>query len=304
MSIAINFFLSPFIVSHLGAEANGFTQLANNFVMYATLITVALNSMAGRFIAIEYHRGRLEEAKKYYSSVVLGNLFILVLLILPSIIIISNLERLINITKEHTYDVKMLFTFVFLNFYITQITGVLTINLYVTNKLFITNIINLIRTLFNGIFLLCIFSIFKPHMYYVSLVAFLLTLATGPFLLLHKRRDLPELLFEPKLFRIKHMRDLIMSGIWNTVNHVGTILMTGFDLLLANIFIDPVQMGLLAIAKIIPNTILQIASTINTSFSPNFTITYAKNDTALFVKQIRTSMKISIFNISKIRYTT
>jgi len=52
LTMVISFFLSPYIVSNFGAEANGFTQLANNFVNYATLITIALNSMAGRFITI------------------------------------------------------------------------------------------------------------------------------------------------------------------------------------------------------------------------------------------------------------
>ncbi|HEX3026780.1 MAG TPA: hypothetical protein VHR42_06090, partial [Clostridia bacterium] len=48
ISLAVNFFLSPFIVRHLGEEANGFMQLANNFVTYASLLTLAFNSMASR----------------------------------------------------------------------------------------------------------------------------------------------------------------------------------------------------------------------------------------------------------------
>ena len=32
INTCINFFLSPFIVKHLGAEANGYITLANNFI--------------------------------------------------------------------------------------------------------------------------------------------------------------------------------------------------------------------------------------------------------------------------------
>ena len=53
INTCINFFLSPFIVKHLGVEANGYITLANNFVSYFGLIITALNSMAGRFILIE-----------------------------------------------------------------------------------------------------------------------------------------------------------------------------------------------------------------------------------------------------------
>ncbi|MGN1432220.1 MAG: hypothetical protein ACI4XI_00820, partial [Ruminococcus sp.] len=55
VTIGINFFLTPYLVSSLGTEAYGFIGLANNFVQYATIVTSALNSMAGRFISVEYH---------------------------------------------------------------------------------------------------------------------------------------------------------------------------------------------------------------------------------------------------------
>lgn len=56
IQLIVNFFLSSYIVCTLGEEANGFTQLANNFVTYATLITLAFNSMSGRFISVSYHQ--------------------------------------------------------------------------------------------------------------------------------------------------------------------------------------------------------------------------------------------------------
>ena len=69
VNLGINFIVSPYIVATLGEEANGFTQLANNFVTYASLLTIAFNSMAGRFISINFHRGNKEKVKQYYSSV-------------------------------------------------------------------------------------------------------------------------------------------------------------------------------------------------------------------------------------------
>ena len=74
VGFAVSFFLSPFIVRHLGAEANGFAQLASNFVMYASLLTLAFNSMASRFVTVAYHQGNMDEARRYYSSVFVANL--------------------------------------------------------------------------------------------------------------------------------------------------------------------------------------------------------------------------------------
>ena len=62
VSMGINFFLTPFILKSLGNEAYGFVGLSNAIVSYAAVITVAINSVSGRFVAYEWHRGDIERA--------------------------------------------------------------------------------------------------------------------------------------------------------------------------------------------------------------------------------------------------
>lgn len=81
VSFATSFFLSPFIVKSLGAEANGYTQLASNFVMYATLLTTAFNSMASRFVSVAYHQGKLDKVREFYSSVYVVNIGLFLILL-------------------------------------------------------------------------------------------------------------------------------------------------------------------------------------------------------------------------------
>ena len=68
VSMLVSFFLSPYIVENIGVEANGFIGLANNFISYASLITIALNALASRFITINIYRNNYENANKYFSS--------------------------------------------------------------------------------------------------------------------------------------------------------------------------------------------------------------------------------------------
>lgn len=60
----ISFFLTPFIVKTLGVEAYGFVSLSSNIIGYMQVATIALNSMASRFISMAYHRGDLEAVLK------------------------------------------------------------------------------------------------------------------------------------------------------------------------------------------------------------------------------------------------
>ena len=79
-NLIINFFMTPYMLSKLGTEAYGFIGLINNFISYLSIVTVALNSLAGRYITISYHRNKKRLYEEYYSSVFFANLFLSVLI--------------------------------------------------------------------------------------------------------------------------------------------------------------------------------------------------------------------------------
>ena len=99
------------------------------------LIVTALNSMAARFIAISYVKKNYKKANLYYNSVFWGNLIIVAVLIIPAIYFIARLENIINVPQNIITDVKLLFSFVFFNFFITTGLPNWDCGTYVTNRL-------------------------------------------------------------------------------------------------------------------------------------------------------------------------
>ena len=126
----------------------------------------------------------------------------------------------------------------------------------------------------------------------------ILSLLTFPCYFIIKLKTMPEVKFSFKYFDFKSIWKMISSGLWNTLNQCGNLLMTGFDLLLANLLLGPSPMGILSVAKTIPNCIIQLGATVNTTFSPNLTIAYASGDNEQILKSLRYSMKCSSFLMS------
>ena len=62
INAGINFFLTPYLLEQLGTESYGFIGLANDFVGYANIFAMALNTMSGRVISVSYNRGEKEKA--------------------------------------------------------------------------------------------------------------------------------------------------------------------------------------------------------------------------------------------------
>lgn len=298
IQLLISFFLSPYIVRTLGEEANGFTQLANNFVMYASLLTLAFNSMSSRFISVSFHQGDIKRVGQYYSSTYVCNIIISIVLGVLGAVVLINLERIIVIQDANVTDVKLLFLFVFVNYILGLFVSIYNCSLFVKNQIYMQNIINMIKMIFNALLLFAFFSIFRPRIFYVALVAGVLTALCLPIYIRLQKNVMPELRLRFSDFDIGAVVNMLKSGMWNMINQCGNMFMTGMDLLMANLFISPMHMGVLSVAKTIPNAIITLANTLNSSFAPALTREWAKNDSNELLKQLRSSMKISSVIIS------
>lgn len=93
VQFGINFVLTPYIVRTLGSEAYGFVQLSNNVISWISILTVALNSMSGRFICIEINRQNTEKAKEYFNSVLVANTVLAAVLMVPSVLLVILLTK-------------------------------------------------------------------------------------------------------------------------------------------------------------------------------------------------------------------
>lgn len=293
VTMGINFILSPYIINTVGKEAYGFVGLANNFISYAQLVTLALNAMAGRFITIKIHQGDKEGANKYFTSVVIVNILTAITLLIPAIIIILNLDQVINVPEDILSDVQLLWGLVFLNFLIGLVLTIFNIATFVTNRLDLSSIRDIQSNILRVTILILTFSIFKPSVWYIGLASILCTIFMGIYNIYYKIKLLPNLKLRIQYFDIKVIIELLFSGIWHVVIKLGQILSDGLDLLISNIFINPSAMGVLAISKTVPTAITSLLGTITGVFTPQLTIHYAKGNKELLVEELIKSMRFT-----------
>lgn len=300
VTMGISFLLTPYIVNTVGKEAYGFVGLANNFVSYAQIITLALNSMASRFITIKIYQNDDEGANKYFTSVILANTFLAILMTIPSVLIVVFLEKIINVPSKIIVDIKILWLFIFMNFLISIITSTYGIATFVKNRLDLSSIRDIESNILRVIVLVVAFSLFKPAVWYLGLASIICTIFLSIYNIYYKKILLSNVKLKLKYFDLKVIKELILSGMWNVVTKMGQILSDGLDLLITNIFIDSANMGTLAIAKTVPSAVSNLLSTITGVFAPQLTIQYAKGNINQLIEDIKKSMKITGFftNIS------
>jgi len=292
INVAINFLLSPYIVSHLGVEANGYISLANNFVSYIALITIALNSMSGRFILIDYRKGNQQSANEYYSSVLLGDWIIAAVLFIPVVLFVIFIDKCINIPTESIADTRMLFALVFANYFVTLCVPQWTTAIYCTNNLYLRSLKQAVTAIVRALAIYFLFKLFTPHAYYVAIAASAMTVVGITMDYVFWKKLMPQLQWKVAWFRVKKVWELVSSGIWNTVTQCGNLLLEGLDILIANLFISPVASGVLALSKLIPNMINQISGTVATTFGPRLTYLFADGKTKEMVDDVKGNITV------------
>ena len=134
VNLGINLFLTPYIIRQLGSEAYSFIPISNNFIQYINILTAALNAMASRFITIELERDNIKSANKYFTSVLYANTILSTILVLPSIFLILNINKVLDVPIEILSDVQITFSFVAINLAISLIGNVFSVATFAKNK--------------------------------------------------------------------------------------------------------------------------------------------------------------------------
>lgn len=298
LNMCISFFITPYITERFGSETYGYVKLANEFANYASLFSIALNSMASRFIMLERVGGNEARARKYFSSVGIANVIMAAVFVLPSAVCVFFLDSWFEIPPLMIFEVKLTFALTFVNFLVQLVFSIYSNCYYITNTLYIQSLRSSQASIINVATVLGLFLVFTPHITYVVLGTLAATLFTVGANIYYTRKLVPDLRFHFSDFDIRCVWEILSSGLWNSITKLSQILTNGLDLLITNLFISASMMGYLSVAKTVPNVIISFNSTIANVFSPNLMQLYAKGDTEGLKGAAKSAMRFMCLFVS------
>ncbi len=294
-AVLINYFMqfliTPYVTNNIGVEAYGFVSLATSFTGYIDIAAAALNTFAGRFISVAYHRKDLERANRFYSSVIAADLMMAVCILVPGAFVIRHMEAFIVIPENLCGDVKILFALVLVNYLLTLLRTAFNTAAFIANRLDLAERTKSVSYVLQAVVLLGLCLILPPHVWYVGIAY----LCASSFLLVRyislTGELTPELHFSRKQCSLSAVYELFVSGIWNALNNLGDVLNSGLDLLITDLMLNAVVLGEISIAKNLGMFCYALVKRISESFQPRQLVLYAQKDTEGQVKLFRLTMK-------------
>lgn len=292
INVGVTFFLTPFIVDRIGKDVYGFVGLANNITGYITIITTAVNSLANRYITIAYVKNDIPLARKYYSSVTAANILIVAIFVPLATVLVTKLEWFINVPTLFMIDIKLLWLFIFLAFFLNLIFGRMTVATFAKNRLDLAASANISSNILKLLLIVVLYILLPAKVSYLGITTFICAALVVILNCYFKRKLTPELKFCTKDVQPSKLWEIFKNGIWNSISQLSELLFTGLDLLLANLFIGVTQMSLLSIAKSIPLQAITFISTVAGVFYPFMTISYAKKTGDEFVTETSQALRL------------
>ncbi len=292
MQSVISFLITPLVTHSAGVEAYGFVTLAKNFTSFADVIMIALNSYAARYITVAYLKNDKKSFSKYFNTVLLSDVIFGGIILVFGIAFITISEKVIIIPPELEHDVKLLFLYTFIAFFLTTCSTAFSATAYVKDKL---NIYNIVRTLsyVSQIFVLLVgFLILDSKIWYVGVAI----LSTGVVMLIGSiimtTVYLPDAKVKIRCFDKINLKILIKNGVWNSVNSLGNSLNSGLDLLITNLMISPIGMGQISVCKTVSNIVFALYGVLGQPFHPEMLKQYSNEDINGLLAVLRRAMQI------------
>ena len=293
LSFLISFILTPYITNKLGVEAYGFVTLSKNFTQYAAIITIALNSYASRYVTVSYHQNDIKKAQEYLSSIYYGNVSISTVIMIIAAVFIFFLDRILNISIELVFPVKILFFFIFLSFVLTTVGTSYTTAAYVKNRLDIVGVFRSLSYVFEVAFYLIIFNCVTPEVWQVGVASCIAQLVIfGGNYYIYKKYT-PELKIKRKYVSINAIKKLVVNGVWNSINSLGNTLNSGLDLIVTNLWLSDLAMGQIAITKTISSIFMSFNQLLAQPFQPLLLKSYSDGDKKKLISELKLSMKLT-----------
>lgn len=293
IQLFIGFFIASMVINRIGSTAYGFVGMANDFISYLNLITVVFNSVAGRFISLEYNKGNKDKAAMYFNSVLIANILASFIIVLFSVIFIPSMHKFIEIPAEMLKDTQITFAITVATNILAVIGSVFSTATFVKNRLDLNAVQNTVSQLVRLFAVVIMFVLLPAKMYYIPISAFFANIALVFFNYRLGRKLLPEIKLSVKNFKWHYVRELAASGSWMVFTSLGNILIKGIDNLLANRLISALAMGYLSTSRTLPNAITNIVNVLGPLYSPNFVEHYANNNIDSIVKEAKKSIKIN-----------
>lgn len=263
----IGFFITPYLIKHLGTELYGVVPLFVSIVNYFRLLTTSISSSVTRFVSVSVGDSS-NKANIYYSTSFFALAMLAVIIMLVVLAASCWLESIFNIPVGSEAGASYLFVLIMASSLIGAMSSTFKVSTFIKHRFDLDNFVKVLGWACHLTVIYILFNILDPELESVgaaylamSLVLFLGALFIAKYLT-------PELGVSLKLFKWDAFREMASMSAWGAIDELGTLFLFSIDLVIVNLFLGSEAVG--RYAPVVQWSMLMsiLGGTISGTFTP------------------------------------
>lgn len=281
-SAASSLLLVPLITNYLGVDAYGYIGVCAALVNAGTIVSLAITSLATRYIIISLNAEDGNFAR-VINSILFGCVVIAAILVGIFVALIANLPHIINVQPEYISQVKILFLFMGLSLVVNILGTPFVAGLYYVNDLRPYYVFQSLSQLSRIVIPLVAFNLITPYLFLPYAAAFIVdTFALG-FYFLRRNRYFPSFKISVHKVQLKLLKEILCSGSWVSISKAGDVLLSTISTYLTNILLGVYLTGVFAAIMQLQGLFAVLTNSIISALVPNILKMYTKLDSQSYV---------------------
>jgi O-antigen/teichoic acid export membrane protein len=266
-SVAVAFFLSPFIVHHLGNTAYGVWTLVISMISFMSLLDLGMRGAVTRFVARNHAQGNHQEASRAVSAAFWLRIWIALLILVVSLFLCGLAPSLFHIPKELQFAARGAIIFTGASFALTLSFGVFGGVLVALNRFSTVSGISVSQTLLRAVGVVTL--LLAGHgILALALWEFVVSVAANATLWIACFRAYPELRISGGRPSTTLLRQFAGYSFYVFLIHCATTLIYYVDNIVVGAFISAAAVTFYAIGASLLEYLRQIVTSVTTIFMP------------------------------------
>lgn len=270
VQVAVGFFLTPFIIRHLGRDGYGVWVLVGSFIGYYGLLNLGVGSAITRYISRYSAQNDSKSLNETANTALAMFCATGLIAIALSFLIAAPLADFFKVTPEHSEEFKRIVVVLGIATGLSFPSGVFSAMITARERFVAVNIVNITTTLLRTG--LTVVILLAGHglagIAYPTLAATVISLVAVFWM---ARVVVPEFCFQLKSARLTTLKMLLVYGGYTTIIAVADILRLKIDSLVIGKMLGMAEVGVYGIAATLIHYMLSLVASGMGVLTPRFT---------------------------------
>lgn len=284
-NIIVGIVYTPYLVRNLGMTVYGVIPLALIINQYIGVLSLSLVNALTRFYSVEYRKGNMEKASKYFSTAVTICIILSVVAYPILELLILNIDYVFEIPEDLLNSTIWLFRFVIISFLLSIISTCINSTLYADNNLADINYIKIVRQCSKLLMNVGLFVLFTTDIFYVGLANLVSEILVLFMSIYYYQKKKPfGIYYRLRWFNTAYLYTMLGMIVWVMLQRLADTFLYKVDSIIMNEYFGIKFTGIIGAISEFGSYVISISAVLSSLLGPLLLIHYSKSDMASYKK--------------------